>query len=55
MKTGKGSRKNRELDEMSKGLHKVKWIKGQIRWLGHLERMEEDRMPKRSSLKNWKG
>ena len=35
----------------------VKWIKGQrISWLGHLERMEEDRMPtKRSSLKNWKG
>jgi hypothetical protein len=24
-------------------------------WLGHLERMEEDRMPKISSLKNWKG
>jgi len=23
-------------------------------WLGHLERMEEDRMPKRYSLMNWK-
>jgi hypothetical protein len=26
-----------------------------ISWLGHLERMEEDRLPKISSLKNWKG
>ena len=46
------SRTNRELEEMSKGENKVKWIKGQrTSWLGHLERMEEDRMPK----KNWKG
>jgi len=42
------SRTNRELEEMSKGENIVKWIKGQrIRWLGHLERMEEDRMSKK--------
>jgi len=42
------SRTNRELEEMSKGENIVKWIKQQrIRWLGHLERMEEDRMPKK--------
>ena len=33
---------------MSKGENTVKWIKGQrISWLGHLERMEEDRVPKK--------
>jgi len=38
---------------MSKGENIIKWIKGQrISWL---ERMEEDRMSKKSSLKNWKG
>jgi len=42
------SRTNRELEEMSKGENIVKWIKRQrISWLGHLERMEEDRMPKK--------
>ena len=42
------SRTNRELEEMSKGENVVKWIKGQrISWLGHLERMEEDRMHKK--------
>jgi len=42
------SRTIRELEEMSKGENIVKWIKGQsISWLGHLERMGEDRMPKK--------
>jgi hypothetical protein len=42
------SRTNRELEETSKGENIVKWIKGQrISWLGHRERMEEDRMPKK--------
>jgi hypothetical protein len=53
---------------MSKGENTVKWIKGQrIGWLGHLERMEEDRMPRNISQepegtrrrgrprKGWKG
>ena len=42
------SRTNRELEETSKRENIIKWIKGQrISWLGHLERMEEDRMPKK--------
>jgi len=42
------SRTNRELEEMSKNENIVKWLKEQsISWLGHLERMEEDRMPKK--------
>jgi hypothetical protein len=41
------SRTNRELGDSSKGENIVKCIKGErIIWLGHLERMEADRMPK---------
>jgi len=41
---------------MSKGEDIVKWIKGQrIHWLGHLERMEEDRMPKKIFTQELKG
>jgi len=50
---------------MSKGENIVKWIKEQrISWLGHVERMEKDRVPKkiftqelewtRRSSKRWK-
>ena len=50
------SRTNRELEEMSKGENIVKWIKRQrISWLDHLERMKEDRMPKKIFTKNRKG
>jgi hypothetical protein len=38
---------NRELEEMNGGENIVKWIGQRISWLGHLERMEEDRMPKK--------
>ena len=41
-------RTNREVEEFNEGENIVKWIKGQRKsWLGHLERMEEDRMPKK--------
>jgi len=50
------SRTNRELEEMSKGENIVKWIKGQrISWLGHLEGMEEDRMPKKIFIQELEG
>jgi hypothetical protein len=42
------SRTNRELKELCKGKNIVKWIKRQrVSWLGHLERLKEDRMPKK--------
>jgi len=44
------------LQKMSKGENIVKWIEGQkITWLGHLERMEEDRMPKNIFTKEMEG
>jgi len=47
---------NRELEEMSKGENIVKWIKGQrISWLGHLERLEEDRMTKKIFTQDLEG
>jgi len=47
MESGKVGR-IKELEELNKGKNIVKWILGQrISCLGHLERMEEDRMPKK--------
>ena len=47
MRNGK-SRTNRDLEEISEGENIVKWIKGQrISWLGHLERMAEDKIPRK--------
>ena len=57
MKTGNGKvGTNRELEEMIKGENIVKWIKGRrIRWLVHLERMEEDRMLKKIFTQEMEG
>jgi hypothetical protein len=50
------SRTNRELEKTSKGENIVKWIKEQrISWLVHLEKMEEDRMPKKFFTQELKG
>jgi len=40
----------------SKGENAVKWIKGQrISWVGHLERMEKDRVPKKIFTQEMEG
>jgi hypothetical protein len=50
------SRTKRELEEMSKGGNIVKCKMGQrISWLGQLERMKEDRMPKKIFTQELKG
>ena len=42
------SRTNRDIEGTSKGKNIVKWIRGQrISWLRHLDRMEEDGIPKK--------
>jgi hypothetical protein len=46
----------RELEELSKGENIVKWIKGQkISLLGHQERIEEGRMPKKNFTQELEG
>ena len=57
MKTGEWkSRTNGELEEMSERENIVILIKGQrVSWLGHLERMEEDRMPKKNFTQELEG
>ena len=46
----------RGLEELNKGENIVKWIKGQmVTWLGHLERMEENRMPKKIFIQELEG
>jgi hypothetical protein len=50
------NRTNWELEDLNKGEYIVKWIKGQrISWLGHLERMEKVRMPKKIFIQELEG
>jgi hypothetical protein len=49
-------RHNEELNTLLKGEDIVRFIKSQrIRWLGHIERMEDNAMPKRLYSKRRKG
>jgi hypothetical protein len=46
-------RTNSELDTLTGGVNIVRYIKAQrLRWFGHIQRMEDDRMVK--ILTNWK-
>jgi hypothetical protein len=46
-------RTNSELDTLTGGVNIVRYIKAQrLRWFGHIQRMEDDRMVKK--LTNWK-
>jgi hypothetical protein len=46
-------RTNSELDSLTGGVNIVRYIKAQrLRWFGHIQRMEDDRMVKK--LTNWK-
>jgi hypothetical protein len=50
------SRTYSEVEEMSKRENIGKWMKGQrISWLRHLERMEEDRVPKKIFIQEVEG
>jgi hypothetical protein len=47
------TRTNSELDTLTGGVNIVRYIKAQrLRWFGHMQRMEDDRMVKK--LTNWK-
>jgi hypothetical protein len=46
-------RTDSELDTLTGGVNIVRYIKAQrLRWFGHIQRMEDDRMVKK--LTNWK-
>lgn len=49
-------RNNTEIEQILENENIVKFIKsGRIRWLGHVERMDEERIPKRIMLARMEG